>query len=179
MILNMGGGGVVPKVNLDATTITPGAMKRVIEKGTYLKGDLTVLGDADLVPENIKKGVNIFGVVGTVIEGVDLSQLGVSKSAVDIITPSKDISQLSNIQHSLGIVPKYIIIITTNGTVTDYTNRYSLKKAIASAEMCVAINFYDVNDRITGSVSLLNTNFTLGLSLRLKAGITYKIITVG
>lgn len=178
MILNMGGGGVVPKVNLDATTITPGTKNKVIKEKTYLRGALTVLGDSDLIPENIKNGVDVFGVVGTVIEGVDLSQLGVSKSAVDIITPSQDITSLSNIQHSLGIVPKYIII-TTNGTVTDYMNQYSLKKAIASAEMCVGINFKDVNDRKTGSVSLLNTSFTLDLSLTLRAGITYKIITMG
>lgn len=65
MILNMGGSGVVPKVNLDETTITPGTTNRVIDEGTYLKGALTILGDADLVPANIKKGINIFGVQGT------------------------------------------------------------------------------------------------------------------
>ncbi len=178
MIFNMQQGGVVPDQYLDAQTITPGTKNKVIKEKTYLRGALTILGDSDLIAKNIKKGVNIFGVVGTVIEGVDLSQLGVSKSAVDIITPSKDIYPLSNIQHSLGIVPKYVII-TTNGTVTDYMNQYSLKKAIASAEMYVAINFKDVTDRKTGSVSLLNTNFTLDLSLRLRAGITYKIITMG
>ena len=54
-----------PKVNLDATTITPGIENQVISSGTYLNGDLTVLGDADLVADNIKDGVNIFGVDGS------------------------------------------------------------------------------------------------------------------
>ena len=65
MILNMGGGGVVPKVNYDATTITPGTEDQIIPSGTYLRGDMTILGDSNLTPENIVEGVDIFGVQGT------------------------------------------------------------------------------------------------------------------
>lgn len=36
-------------------------------KITYLKQDLIIIGDKDLKPENIKKGVEIFGVVGTYV----------------------------------------------------------------------------------------------------------------
>ena len=64
MILNMGGGGLVPENTLDATTITPGTEDVIIPSGTFLRGDLTVLGDADLSPENIPSDVNLFGIQG-------------------------------------------------------------------------------------------------------------------
>lgn len=65
MILNMGGGGVVPKLNYDETIITPGTENQIVPSGTYHRGDMTILGDSDLTPENIVKDVDIFGVVGT------------------------------------------------------------------------------------------------------------------
>lgn len=46
-------------------TITPGANAQGIEANRYLTGALTVLGDSDLVPGNIKKGVSIFNVAGS------------------------------------------------------------------------------------------------------------------
>ena len=48
-----------------AQTITPGTTNQTIASGKYLTGAQTILGDADLVAENIKKDVTIFGVTGT------------------------------------------------------------------------------------------------------------------
>ena len=48
-----------------AATITPGTTAQEIAAGVYLSGKQTIAGDADLVTANIKKDVNIFGVVGT------------------------------------------------------------------------------------------------------------------
>ena len=73
MILNMGGGGVVPKYNYDEMTITPGTNNQVIPSGTYLRGDLTILGDADLIPENLPRDVNIFGVQGTMASNIGVN----------------------------------------------------------------------------------------------------------
>lgn len=48
-----------------AQTITPGIVEQTaVEAGRYTTGAVTVAGDANLVPENIKSGVSIFGVVG-------------------------------------------------------------------------------------------------------------------
>lgn len=47
-----------------AQTITPGATNQTIQSGRYLSGTQTILGDADLTPDNIAKGVSIFGVSG-------------------------------------------------------------------------------------------------------------------
>lgn len=48
-----------------AQTITPGTSDKTIASGRYLTGTQTVKGDSNLVAENIKSGVEIFGVTGT------------------------------------------------------------------------------------------------------------------
>jgi hypothetical protein len=55
---------------MDLTTIgttiyRPGRYDQTIAEGTYLAGDQIIKGDYNLVPENIKKDVSIFGVTGT------------------------------------------------------------------------------------------------------------------
>lgn len=47
-----------------AQTYTPGTVNQTISSGQYLNGNQIILGDADLIPANIKSGKNIFGVVG-------------------------------------------------------------------------------------------------------------------
>lgn len=48
-----------------AATITPGTSNQEIASGTYLTGKQTISGDANLVAGNIKSGVSIFGVNGS------------------------------------------------------------------------------------------------------------------
>lgn len=53
-----------------ATTITPGTSeKTAVASEKYTTGAVKVAGDADLIAENIKKGINIFGVSGLLEEG--------------------------------------------------------------------------------------------------------------
>ena len=53
-----------------AATITPGTTAQTIAAGTYLTGAQTIAGDSDLVASNIKSGVNIFGVAGSLTSAV-------------------------------------------------------------------------------------------------------------
>ena len=48
-----------------AATITPTTSDQTISAGQYLLGSQTILGDANLVGTNIKSGVSIFGVAGS------------------------------------------------------------------------------------------------------------------
>lgn len=48
-----------------AQTITPGASDKTIASGKYLSGTQTIKGDANLLAENIKNDVSIFGVIGS------------------------------------------------------------------------------------------------------------------
>ena len=57
----------------DSATFIPGITNQIIASGQYLSGTQTILGDADLIASNIKRGINIFGVVGEVIEGKEFA----------------------------------------------------------------------------------------------------------
>lgn len=48
-----------------AQTYTPGTVNQVIADGQYLTGAQTIAGSTNLLAQNIKNGVNIFGVNGT------------------------------------------------------------------------------------------------------------------
>jgi len=50
-----------------AATITPTTTNQTIASGTYLTGTQTIAGDADLVANNIRSGVQIFGVNGSLV----------------------------------------------------------------------------------------------------------------
>lgn len=52
-----------------AQTITPGTVNKTIASGRYLTGTQTIKGDANLIAENIKSGVSIFGVAGSLEAG--------------------------------------------------------------------------------------------------------------
>lgn len=67
-----------PVTTKAAATITPGTSNQTIAAGTYLTGAQTITGDADLKAENIKSGVNIFGVAGSLTSAV-VSQDATSK----------------------------------------------------------------------------------------------------
>lgn len=48
-----------------AQTYTPTTSNQTISSGQYLSGTQTILGDANLLAENIKENVTIFGVTGS------------------------------------------------------------------------------------------------------------------
>lgn len=56
---------VQPTSTKDATTYTPSTSNQTIAAGTYCSGAQTIQGDSNLVAENIKKNVSIFGVNGS------------------------------------------------------------------------------------------------------------------
>lgn len=58
--------GTIPLVG--AQTYTPSASDQTITAGSYLSGTQTVKGDANLISGNIKSGVSIFGVNGSLDE---------------------------------------------------------------------------------------------------------------
>ena len=64
---------VKPTATKAATTYTPSTSTQTIAAGTYCSGAQTIKGDANLVAGNIKSGVSIFGVAGTMTAGEDVT----------------------------------------------------------------------------------------------------------
>lgn len=51
--------------SLGTTEYTPTTTNQIINSGQYISEDLIILGDADLIPENIKSGITIFNITGS------------------------------------------------------------------------------------------------------------------
>ena len=66
-----------------AETYTPGTTNKTISAGVYLSGNQTIKGDTNLTEGNIKNGVEIFGVIGTLPEKIDTSDA--TATAEDIL----------------------------------------------------------------------------------------------
>lgn len=91
----------------DETTITPGTSKiTAVATKTYTIGPVYVAGDTDLVPGNIKKGVNIFGVTGK-YTGIDYERY--SEATVTI-------TRTGNIEINFGMTIKFDKIISISQT---------------------------------------------------------------
>jgi len=111
-----------------AATITPGTTNQVIAAGQYLAGAQTILGSPNLVPENIKSGVNIFGVVGTAPSGATLIDSGRKQgNPDDRVFSYRDINGkvLTPVTHPLPSTPSLMIVKYyydgVYGTVTNLT----------------------------------------------------------
>lgn len=98
-----------------AQTITPGTTDKTIASGRYLTGTQTIKGDSDLKAENIKSGVSIFNVLGTLEEG-GLPD-GVSALASGTFTLTSDDSTAVNVTHNLGVVPNFGVCIIEEAAV--------------------------------------------------------------
>ena len=53
--------------SLGTTEYTPTTTNQIINSGQYISEDLIILGDAKLIPENIKSGITIFNITGSYI----------------------------------------------------------------------------------------------------------------
>ena len=69
----------------EAKTVTPSTSNQTAASGgLYTTGDVVVAGDANLISDNIKSGVSIFGVTGTAESGIDTSDA--TATASDIVS---------------------------------------------------------------------------------------------
>lgn len=113
------------KIALEELSVTPTASGITVtaEDGKgYSK--VSVAGDAKLIPANIKKGVNIFGVTGT-------AKVATVKTGTYTTTTSVGSSQQIKIPHGLGKEPSYCGI--TNDIIVEQ-NYASLIKTNVSAD---------------------------------------------
>lgn len=99
--------GTIPSKS--AATITPGTVNQIISAGQFLEGAQIIEGSANLLPENIKNGVKIYEVTGSLPSGIKYAS-GVASTVYSGGTFGLSVSGLT-------FQPKRIII-TVNGSGT-------------------------------------------------------------
>lgn len=75
--------GSIP--SLDAATYTPTITNQVIVGQQFLQGSQTILGDTNLVADNIKNGVSIFGIEGTYSGGSTIVRTTLFENITDAV----------------------------------------------------------------------------------------------
>ena len=152
-----------------AATITPSTSNQTIASGTYLTGTQTISGDANLIAENIKKDVTIFGTTGT-YEGSGGGGGGDSKFVTGTFTTSSSTSTNGtiNIPYTGSGYPIMLVIIVEGGiynssvtpwysSVTRYAvGQITIGKSIATSTP----NYGTSGSQNYGSVELIYKNST-------------------
>ena len=113
--------------------ITPSTSNQTIPSGKYLSGTQTIVGDSNLLAENIKKDISIFGVTGTYESsdssgGANVAQgtiTGAGTNAVTIDTGLNNVSIFALFNHSSSSVSGMTSALYLNGAVTGACVNYS------------------------------------------------------
>jgi hypothetical protein len=131
-----------------AATITPGTTNQVIAAGQYLSGAQTIAGSANLVPGNIKEGVNIFGKVGTLIEGKQFA-------TGSLESPNQNISV-----RNLNFKPSIVIV---NASILDIDYVFCGFSSVFGSSLYVQHNLNDDSTTSYGT-STIFTYYSDGFS---------------
>ena len=180
------------KIELEEVTVNPGALDvvRTAEDGKGFS-KVTVPGDADLIPANIREGIDIFGILGILKEGLDiLGMTEFEKIAVDEFVPSSDATSMT-INHSLGKRPLVVIVLgkSLSQNISHFLHSAHFFNENSSSQYGKGACTYKYDGRqfamSDGSTTIqLVYNSTTQIvfansSYPLHAGATYTVITMG
>lgn len=124
-----------------AQTITPGTAVKTIAAGRYLTGTQTIQGDADLKAENIKSGVNIFGVTGTLVsKNLNINTMngsGTSELQIKNVATQPILTVVYTAYTGTGYILEVVVCKNTAGTTLfssvsrqESTNTYSFRGGV-------------------------------------------------
>ena len=153
----------------------------------YTKFDPTTL-----LAKNIRKGISIWGVLGTMITGMAPEDIGYTKIVVDKIICSADTTLYNGVNHSLGDVPEMALLYTKKTGLITRTNTDCILSAYINKPTDGrlkggAVSVYNSTQGgratqkgtvITGSATDTKISITNNSPLFLKKGIEYILITM-
>ena len=149
--------------------------------------------ETDLIPANIRNGIDIFGVLGTMREGLTPEMLGCTKYAVDTFSYGTWSSGNNpSIPHSLGEQPSCFIITIDNPNAVSSPATNAILKVIGykyantSTGITFSMGYRQANNAApsfalqTGGSggSLSATNLVLGANISFYPGAKYTLITL-
>lgn len=155
--------GTMP--NRGAITITPSTKNQSILNG-YHSGSGYVKGDANLVAGNIKKGVSIFGVAGSLLES------GFAQGEYTIDRLSSNGSNTQNIS-GLAFSPKIIICFPSGIENWDWANSAAFW---INGESMIGFEGGDIRDIKISILNVTSTGFQI--ELRNTASTIYKSMPI-
>ena len=166
-----------------AQTITPSTTNKTIPSGRYLTGTQTIKGDANLVANNIKSGVSIFGVLGTLAAGGGNTLNGIS--AITSGTEKIDLdSSYVMVTHNLGVVPNFIIWMIEDDTSTSTMTSAAVggvvfNKVIGSSTIHTQVIGFNSSGAAGGITSRSSTtsSYMTTTQARMQANTSYKLIS--
>lgn len=110
----------IAAISMQAKSVTPSASQQEITPASGYNGlsKVTVAGDADLIASNIKKDVNIFGVIGTYNPSFQLQSKSVTitTNGSQTITPDVDKDGLSSVAVTVNVPAVTPNLQTKNAT---------------------------------------------------------------
>lgn len=140
-----------------STTIRPAKTSQVIP--AYTDTELTVEGDTDLLPKNIRKGINLFGVAGAMEEGVK----GVDWGMVTV-----DRIRTVTVSHNLGKIPSKAVIVGKSYNSISFSTVYLADETIVLYRSALGLQ----GDEFTGH-DITNKQVTFNCSISEQYNGTY------
>ena len=145
-----------------AATYTPTIQDQTIASGQYLTGAQTIKGDANLIPENIKSGVNIFEVAGSCAAGSSANncQAYYTEEAVPTVPFSGTADEIKVWGYAQKVISTYNkVVYTFCGTA------YYSGAALTQTKTEISVTI-DANGNVSGLPSDITTAallFTKGI----------------
>jgi len=136
---NAGGAAAGSMPNIGAQSITPGTAAQTISAG-YHNGSGTVAGDADLAAGNIRSGVNLFGVNGSVVQATGAATAAQVLNGVSFSNASGA---------ATGTMPNIGAVSITPGT----------------AAQAIPAGYHNGNGTVAGDAGLAAGNIRQGVSI--------------
>jgi len=122
--------GTIPSKG--AQTYTPGTTNQTIAAGQYLSGVQTIAGSANLIPENIKDGVNIFGKIGALVDFTPTAVAGTELSVIDTVRANNMYSDYKKI--------KEVRVMVTGKVSTRFKQGVSQNGSSQASKMRIYVN---------------------------------------
>lgn len=149
-------GGAKPE---QSKTITPTASGSTVtpDEG-YTLSSVSVNGDANLIPENVKAGVQIFDILGTFAGGGGLPSL-IDKIDAGTFTVNAKLNTAQTINHNLGVAPDMWVCWANILTQEDYERFIESTTTIVQG-IAGGIYIKSLFQRISSTSNRINTFYS-------------------